>query len=713
MSCCSSELTHPEPSTNEPGSALSPKNVDHQQLLDIIFLVIAGFIAGNSTVATLVFNLAEMSTEARGIFQTGLLVSTLIVAALLAPQLTRNVFANLRRGSFSVDLLFLLACVGAMGISVVAFVRGTGVVYFEVFSILLVIYCLGAWVKRQTQRKVWASLDAWSPSAHRCLLIDNNGNSTHRVVSEVRRGDEVKVPAGVMIPIDGQVIKGLAFVRESTITGEPHVRSVAVGDQVYASSVLVDAPLTLRATADGSDRLIDRITSVVEAARLAPSRWQTQADRIASWFTPLVATAAIATFAFWTWQANVSTALMVSLSVLLVACPCAFGFATPVSIWVTLSRLASRSLVVARADVIERLATIDTIVFDKTGTLTVLEPQLVKILIRPESEYSQDALVGMARSIESHSHHPIASVFLAGEHPIFKVKSTEAIPGVGVRGKVELDGCWRDVEVGRLSELHRPCCDCELLSLIDRTLQSGQQAIAIRVNGDLEAAAIVAETIIDTFDDGIHQIKSLGVEVEVFSGDQGERVHGLGLESATSGMTPDDKVAAVRELRRQGRHVLFVGDGVNDAAAMSTADASISVADGSAIAVEASDISWHGHDLRDIPAAIEISRRSVARLQRSLLFAISYNTIGMLIAAAGWLHPVVAVLLMMGSSLTVVIHAADMNWEDQHGGSGVPIKTERKHDDSSNALIQAAPGDLGLSDPLALIQIGTFRENGR
>jgi cation transport ATPase len=174
-------------------------------------------------------------------------------------------------------------------------------------------------------------------------------------------------------------------------------------------------------------------------------------------------------------------------------------------------------------------------------------------------------------------------------------------------------------------------------------------------------------------------------------------------------MTPDDKVAAVVELRRQGRHVLFIGDGVNDAAAMSQADASISVADGSALAVEASDISWHGHDLRNIPAAIQIARRSVGRLRRALIFAITYNTIGMLIAAAGWLHPVVAVLLMMGSSLTVVLHAADMNWESELGESRLPIKPGSRSVGSSNEI---SPPPSSIMTP-TLVQIGSVQRETR
>ena len=711
MSCCGSELTNPEATIGETGSGEPSTQADRQNRFDVAMLVIAGFIAGNSTVATLVFNLSEMSKDFRGIFQTGLLISTLVVAGLLAPQLIRNVAANVRRREVSVDLLFLLGCIGAMGCSLMAYAQSSGPVYFEVFSILLVIYCLGGWVKRRTQRNVWTSLDAWSPTTHRCRVLDADGKWTLRVVSDVRRGDRVQVPAGVMIPVDGEVTQGVAFVRESSITGEPHVRSVAAGDRVFASSVLVDAPLTIRATVNGSDRLIDRITSIVDAASLAPSRWQTQADRIARWFTPAVAAVALVTFGVWLYLSDLSTALMVALSVLLVACPCAFGFATPVSIWVTLSRLASRSLVVARADVIERLASADTAVFDKTGTLTVLEPQLVGVLMRSGSSYSREDILSLASSIESISHHPIACVFLVGEHPNLKVESTEAIPGVGVRGRVELDGRWRDVEVGRLAELHRPCCDGELMALIEQQLKSGQQAIAIRVDGNLEAAAIVAEVVIETLDEGIKQIESLGLCVKVFSGDQGDRVRRLGIESVTSGMTPDDKIAAMGELRRQGHRVLFIGDGVNDAAAMSQADASISVADGSALAVEASDISWHGRDLRNIPAAIQIARRSVGRLRRSLVFAITYNTIGMLIAAGGWLHPVVAVLLMMGSSLTVVLHAADMNWESEQGEGRLPLKLDSRSSDSTTVDTKSPP-PISVVTP-TLVQIGSAQQGMR
>ncbi len=674
MSCCGSELTKNDAGF-EPSNTESPaKSQSHRH--DLIMLVIAGFIAGNSTLATLVCNLSEIPSDVRGYVQLGLLGSTLVVAGLLAPQLFRNVNANVRRRMLSVDLLFLLGCCGAMGYSLLNFLRGTGAVYFEVFSILLVIYCLGGWIKRSTQYRVWTSLDAWSPAKHRCRVVQPDGRWDLRVIAEVRRGDSVQVPVGAMVPVDGEVVEGAAFVRESTITGEPHVRPVEVGDSLFASSIVVDSPLVIRATAGGSERLIDRITAVVDAETRSPSRWQTQADRIARFFTPLVASVALLALAFWAWRGDVSTAVLVSLSVLLVACPCAFGFATPVSIWVTLSRLAASSLVVAKADVIERLAAIDTVVFDKTGTLTVVQLELICVLVRAESRYSRDELLSLVSSVESHSQHPIANVLLSRDYAQLPVESTAAIPAVGVRGRVKLDGEWRSVEVGRLSQLHRPCCDGELLDRVERTVEAGQQAIAIRVDGDLQAAAIIGEASIDTLEEGIAQLMSLGLTVKVFSGDAGERVQNLGITASIGGLSPDEKATKIADLRRQGHRVLFVGDGVNDAAAMSKADASIAVAEGAAIAVELADCVWHGRDLRNLSSAIEITRRSVVRLRRALLFALVYNTIGMSIAAAGWLHPVVAVVLMLVSSLTVVLHAADMSWEREHCDLGVPIRTQ-------------------------------------
>lgn len=666
MSCCSTEPQ--DLGTGRNGAGGEEPEASPGSNRDVAALVIAAFLAGNSIVATVVANVGEMAAPTRGHLQTGLLVATLLVALLLAPQLGRNVAGNLRRRELSTDLLFVLGWTGSLGFSLVAYLRGTSPVYFEVCSVLMVIYCVGSLVKRTAQRRVLTELDAWSPEAQLCRRVDAEGRLVQVPVASIRVGDLVQVPAGAAVPVDGVVREGEAFVREASMTGEPHLRGVGVDDHVLASAVLIDAALRIEATAHGAERQVDRVRSVLEAARNAPSRWQTQAERVARVFTPAVAVLALLTFAAWAFISGPSTALMVALSVLLVACPCAFGFATPVSIWVTLSRLAGSSLVVQRADAIERLARVDTVIFDKTGTLTALRPEIHELMVRKGQPFTRETILALASSVEAHSHHPIASVFVSSGAPVRPALLTESIPAVGVRGRVEWDGAQLEVEVGRLERLHRPCCDADFLLEVRSREGAGQQALAIRIDGQLVAVALIEEVPIDSFGEGLLRLKKLGVDVKVYSGDSGSRVDGLGVPDASGAMTPDDKAREVRALRAAGREVLFVGDGVNDVRAMADATASMAVADGAGMALESADIVWHGGDLRSVEASLVIARRSVARLRRALLFAVTYNSLGMILAMLGWLHPVAAVLLMTVSSLTVVLHAADLRWEEAERG---------------------------------------------
>ena len=659
MSCCAVDPAA--------ASSKSAGAVDTRWLrFDLVALVAAGFVAGNSTLFALVVNLAEMPPATRFVFHTGLLASSLLVAGLLSPVLLKAIRANVGRRSVAVDVLFLLGCLGALGVSLISYRRGFGPVYFEVVSILLVIYTFGTRIKAATQRRVWASLEAWSPTSHRCRVLDREHRVQLRPVSEVAPGDRVLVPAGGMVPIDGRITSGRGFVRESTITGEPHLRRCGPGDPIFASSLVVDSPLQVEANRRGDERVIDSISAAIARAIDTPSRWQSQADRIARWFTPLVAAVSLATLAAWWWTTDLPNAIFVSLSVLLVACPCAFGFATPVSIWVTLSRMSSRGLAVQRSDVIERLAEVDTVVFDKTGTLTVPEPGLKRLMLRDETRWPQSEVMRIARSVQAASGHPIASAFLETdrESAMLPAHGTEPIPGTGVRGFLERDGHRLEVEIGRLGELHRPCCDGEWIASVRHEWECGGQPLAIRIDGTLAAIAVVDERPLDTLAAGLAELRRLGLETYLYSGDRGERVTRLGIPESQGALSPEDKADRVSRLRRRGRRVLFVGDGVNDAAAMAAADVSLAVASGSELTADAADFVWHGGDMGSIPAAWTTARRAVGRLRSALRFAVSYNMLGMAIAAAGWLHPVAAALLMMSSSLWVTLRAADIGAAD-------------------------------------------------
>jgi heavy metal translocating P-type ATPase len=665
MSCCSLD-------TATPGKPRQTKSTICGNL-DLVLLIIAGFIAGNSTLFALVTNVAEMDAQTRSRFQLGLLASTLIVTSLLAPQLLKRIWTSRRTQSLSVDILFAMGCVGAMAFSLIAYWTGEGPVYFEVVSVLAVVYSLGTWVKGATQRKILSNLGALFPSLHQCRVITGQGKIELRAVDTIREGELVQVPASGMIPIDGFVREGKAFVQESTITGEPHLRSVAAGDLVFASSLLLDESITVEATSDGGNRLVDRIVSTIELSQRSPSVWQTQADRVATVFTPTVASLALITFVVWSFRQDPFTALLTALSVLLVACPCAFGFATPISIWVTLSRLAASGLIVRRNDAIERLASINCVVFDKTGTLTVIEPKLSWVDVRVPETWPRERVLQFAQSIEAQSHHPIASAFIDANSRLLPVRSLRSLPGVGVQGTVEFEGLTYLVEVGRLAELQRPCCDAKWLATIEGNQSGSQQQLAIRIDSQLVAVAHVEEVAIETLAEGLEGLKEKHIDVQLLTGDRGDRVDRIGVRENHQAMTPDEKASHVSQLVDSGWRVLFVGDGVNDAAAMSRATLAISVAGGAGIATEIADIEWQGHDLRAIGNALTIAQRSVSRLRRTLIFAVTYNTVGMTIAASGYLHPVIAVLLMMGSSLTVVLYASDLNWEAEHASKPLPL----------------------------------------
>ena len=668
MNCCSLD-------TDTPGKPRQTRSNLHGQI-DLVLIIIAGVIAGNSTLLALVTNISEMAAETRQCFQLALFASCLAVIGLLAPQLLRRVWSAKPTQSLSVDLLFAMGCMGAMFFSLLTFWSGEGPVYFEVVSVLAVVYALGTWVKGAAHRKVLSSLDAWSPSLHQCRVINSHGAIELRTVDTVQAGELVQVPAKAMIPIDGCIREGRAFVQESSITGEPYLRNVNEGDLVYASSLLLDAPISIEATSAGSDRLIDRVVSTIESSQQSPSHWQTQADRIAQVFTPAVAVLALVTFVGWSMRGDLFTALLTALSVLLVACPCAFGFATPISIWVTLSRLAASGMIVRRGDAIERLARIDCVVFDKTGTLTVIQPKLRKLDLREPEAWPRERVLQFAQSIEAQSHHPIASAFVEAKSRLLPVRSIQLLPGVGVQGVIEYGERNHLVEVGRLAALNRPCCDADWLANIDDADVGALQQLAIRIDNRLVAVAQVEEEAIETLAAGLADLRQLHVDVQLLSGDSGDRVDRLGITENYQAMTPDEKTVHVSQLVAHGRHVLFVGDGVNDAGAMARATLAISVAGGAGIATDVADIEWQGHDLRAIAGAIAIAKRSVSRLRRTLLFAICYNVIGMAVAGSGWLHPVLAVMLMMGSSLTVVLYSSDLNWEAEQGIKAWPLRRQ-------------------------------------
>lgn len=658
MSCCHSTTVQ---SPEKPQASPSADAANRRFLWRVIRLVSAAFIAGNSMLFALTFNLSTMEPATRHWFLFGLLLSVVLVASLLAPPFITGLKSSWKQRRLGVESLFLLGISGAIGISLKAVITDQGPVYFEVVNILLVIYSFGTLVKHRTQQHIIHA--SHSPFDHlsTCVIENPSGECLRVPISQVQKKDRVRLAAGEIVPVDGFIVLGEAFVSESGMTGEPYIRPKSKGDFVFATSLVLDAPLVLEASHSGYVREIDAIQRIIEKIRQTPGHWESAAERIASWFTPFVCAVAISAFIIWTTIDSVSTGLFTALAVLLVACPCAFGFATPITVWQANSKMFELGIAPQRGNLIERLAEIDTIAFDKTGTLTVVEPMLSAVDVRPDCQWSREELLQIAATMEAQSHHPLAAAFHRDDTSQFTCDSFNAIPAVGIQAVVRRDNQRHEVFLGRMlrdsdSIKVKHSSWLQKLSAAD---ESSVFVLVMSIDGEITARFQVAETAFDSVPGGMTLLKEVGVQTLILSGDSSPRVHGLPADITRGAMSPQDKAEQIRQLNQEGAHVLFVGDGINDALAMAESDIAVAVAEGSEILNETADAVWYGTDLRAFSQLIDLSRRTIKRLRTTLKFALVYNSIGMLVAATGYLHPVFAAILMLGSSLFVVIRSIE------------------------------------------------------
>jgi heavy metal translocating P-type ATPase len=604
-------------------------------------LGIALVVAGQSTIFGLALNLHDdVPAAVRSLVQWLIFASTLVVFALLGGGLVRTARAELRNRRLTIEVLFLLTMFGAIGASLQAQISGRGKIYFEVVSILLVVYTVGKLVGARSRAKVIAATRAWSGQLISCRV-----GGEFAPVKTVRPGDVVEVRAGETIAVDGVIREGTGFVSESPVSGEPFPMLKRPGDSVLAGTASYDATFHIEATRRGTERHIDRILAVVDEARDTPVSLQSQADRLARWFLPLVMAVSIGTFAFWSWRTDWQEGLFNAMAVLLVACPCAIGLATPVAVWGALGRLAERGLVVRSAGVVERLAEVDRVLLDKTGTLTD-EDHRIRELEFVDDSHSREAVLSWLSLVESQSNHPLAKPFAElprrdGE----RVCDVRAVPGCGIEGTViEADGTRHLVKVGR-SEWVGGVCDSR---------------VAASVDGRLAVRADVAERVRSSTAEAFEQFQNLDLPAEVLTGAAATASWKLAA-MIRAGLLPDEK----RAIAAEGRS-LMVGDGINDAAALAAAHVGIAMANGTDLAVEAADATLYGGDLRVLPWAVAVSRDAARTVRHNLIRAVVYNVAGMALAAAGWLHPIAAVLLMMASSISLLAASARVRNPNLH-----------------------------------------------
>jgi heavy metal translocating P-type ATPase len=662
-------------------------------------------VAGQGMIFGLALNLHDDVPEAvRDFVQNLILAGTLVVTALLGGPLLRAARADLRRGRVTTEALFVVTLVGALAASLQAHLTGRGSIYYEVVSVLLVVYTVGKLVGARARAAAVAGSRAWAGQLDTARLVDEKGRTRVVPVAEVLPGDVAEVYPGESVPVDGVVRAGVGFVSEAPVSGEPFPVVRRPGDRVLAGAAAYDATFHVEATAAGTARQVDRLLAAVEAARDKPVSFQGQADRLAAAFLPLVVLTALGTFGYWAlltpagWEAGLFNAL----SVLLVACPCALGLATPVVVWSALGRLAERGLVVRSGDTVERLAEVDRVLFDKTGTLTDDRFALVDVVVA--DGWDRATVLGWVAAVEAHSRHPVARAFAglpAGAE--VRVTALRAVPGCGVEAEVETPGRRHAVRIGRPGWVGgTPSPAGEGL------IAAAGQRVAVSIDGQVAAVAVVAERLRDAAPAALAEFARLGLPVEVLTGDAPGRAEALGLPPARAGLLPDDKRRHVEELTAGGGKPLVVGDGINDAAALAAAHVGVALSSGTDLAVGAADATFYHADLRVLPWAVELSRAAVLAVRRNLLRAVAYNLVGMALAAGGVLHPVVAALLMVASSLSLLFSATRFGVSDTPAGRRCHKTPGVSSPPLAGAVVHGSA--LALQGVVALLLLESARE---
>ncbi len=614
-------------------------------------------IAANAMTISLALHASEVTAGDRRGLNLALGSLALVSLGLLGWPLARGAWSAMLRRRVAMEGLFVLGVTGAFAGSVLGAVTGVGETYFETVCILLAIYSFGQQLAAGAERKALRAALAWAPEQTECTVLGERGEPKRIAVADLRAGQVVVVEPGETIAADGVIVTGEAYVREAEMTGELQAAVRRSGDRVWAGTHAIDAMLHVRATSDGGHRRIDRIIDAVERARAIPSSLQSQADRAVAWLLPAAVLIAVTAGLAWTTAAGWRVGLFNAMAVLLVACPCAFGLATPLAVWTAVGRLAARGLVLRGGDALERLAAANTVVFDKTGTLTEAQASLLDLVVAGPDP---DEVRAMVAAVERAGQHPIAAA-LAGiaEAGSLRVERLRILPAAGVEAWVRRpgDGAPVRVTIGAADRLNVEDDPewCEL-ALRLRPAPWARRVVAL-TEGRPVLAASIDERLRSSWPESLDRLRALGLATVVLTGDRAERAAATAADEVLSGLAPEAKVAEVRRRQADGGNLLYVGDGVNDAAAMAASDVSIGVASGAELAAEVAEATWFGGDLRVLPWALELARTSVRGIRSNLWIAAAYNLVGVGLAVAGFLHPVTASVLMTCSSLVVTWRA--------------------------------------------------------
>ncbi|SEF04873.1 cation-translocating P-type ATPase [Streptomyces sp. Ag109_O5-10] len=591
-------------------------------------------------------------------------------------QFHRAAWTNARHGAATMDTLVSVGTLAAFGWSLwalffgdagmpgmhdefrftVSRMDGASTIYLEVASGVVALILLGRYLEARSKRRAGAALRALLELGARDVAVLRDGREVRVPVASLAVGDRFVVRPGEKVATDGTVVEGASAVDASMLTGESVPVDVTVGDAVTGATVNAGGRLVVAATRVGADTQLARMARLVEDAQNGKAEVQRLADRISAVFVPVVILIALGTFGVWLGvTGDTAAAFTAAVAVLIIACPCALGLATPTALMVGTGRGAQLGILIKGPEVLESTRRVDTVVLDKTGTVTTGRMSLQEVYAVQGAD--EDEVLRLAGALEHASEHPVARAIAAGaEEKVGTLPAVEDfanVPGRGVRGRVE----GREVAVGRLFDTVPE----ELALARSRAERAGRTAVLAGWDGQARGVLAVADAVKDTSAEAVRELRALGLTPVLLTGDNravAESVaKAVGITEVVAEVLPEEKVDVVRRLQREGRTVAMVGDGVNDAAALATADLGLAMGTGTDAAIEAGDLTLVRGDLRVAADAIRLSRRTLATIKGNLVWAFGYNVAALPLAAAGLLNPMIAGAAMAFSSVFVVTNS--------------------------------------------------------
>jgi P-type Cu2+ transporter len=577
-----------------------------------------------------------------------LLLATPALVLLGGPFLARGL-RRLREGQLDTDALIVIGVAAAYVLSARSVVLGRGPVYLDTAMGILLFVTVGRYLEAASRARTTDALAALVGQMPADALRLRDGREERVPLAALVPGDRIRVRPGERLPVDGEVVEGEASVSEAEITGESLPRTRGPRDAVSAGTLNLDGSLVVEVRRTGALTTLARIARLVEEARAGRYPFAPLVDRLVRVFVPLVLALALATFAYWTRASGTGDGLMNALAVLLIACPCAIGIATPLASTAAAGRAAAAGVLVRHGETFERLARSRRVFLDKTGTLTGGVPALVEV--RPAPGVTEREVLSLAAGLEAHSEHPLAAsvreaAAARGISPR-AVSDFRAVPARGVLGRGE----GREIRLGR----------ADFVSQAKRQAEPGATIVHLSRDGAWLGALVFRDWARPSAAEAVLGLRALGVAIEVLSGDQPEAVDAIvsalpGVR-ATAELLPEAKLGRIEEAVRRGDSPVMVGDGINDAPALSGAAVGVTLESGTDLAREVADVTILGGDLRRLPWLLGLARSTVRTARVNLFWAFFYNAIGLTLAVQGRLHPLFGAVAMVASSLLVVLHS--------------------------------------------------------